>query len=385
MVDPMKSFLKGLQNVDVKSLVDNAQQLANSAGSVLADAGAAVGDTAGRIGAGMSGAAEGFLRGFNQGDEEDPIEYEEANEEMADLLEDLEVEETAEAKVSDGDASAGPAFVDDEVRDAMDRQDREAEEFAKAFLLKAIRLRGVKIDRASFLRQELLKKGLSETQVDLAVAERPAVAGVDPEVLEAIARESIALETNKSSWMSFAAGLPGGLAMVGTIPADITQYYVHAFRIMQKVAYLYGWDDFLDDVEETDDETLAKLAFFFGVMVGVGSAAAGLKAFANSAGRAVAKNVAKAALTKTTWYPVLKSVLRAIGVKVTKVGVGKAVGKVVPLVGGVVSGAMTFVTLKNESGKLLDQLKKLPQAQPVPEVAYEGDEMASSDVTGGIG
>ncbi|MEY8678157.1 hypothetical protein [Granulimonas faecalis] len=379
MSDPMKSFLSGLQNIDVKGLVDNAQQLANSAGSALADAGAVVGDTAGRIGAGVSGAAEGFLKGFNQGGEEAPMEYGEANEEMADLLEELEFEEASEAETPDAGVSAGPAFVDDEVRDTMDQQDREAEEFAKKFLLKAIRLRGVKIDRAAFLRQELLKKGLSETQVDLAIAERPAVAGVDPEVLDAIARESIVLETNKSSWMSFAAGLPGGLAMVGTIPADITQYYVHAFRIMQKVAYLYGWDDFLEDVDDTDDETLAKLAFFFGVMVGVGSAAAGLKAFANSAGRAVAKNVARAALTKTTWYPILKSVLRAIGVKVTKVGVGKAVGKVVPLVGGVVSGAMTYVTLKNESGKLLDQLKKLPQAQPVPEVVVEEDEVVEEE------
>lgn len=378
MSDPMKSFFKGLQNIDVKGLVDNAQQLANDAGAVLGGAGAAIGNTAGRIGAGVTGAAEGFLKGFNQSEEEAQEEYEDANEEMADLLEELEVEEELDVEVDrfDGAASTGPTFVDDEVRDAMDQQDREAEDYAKRFLLAAIRLRGVKIDRAAFLQQELAKKGLSQSQIELAIAERPAVAGVDPEVLDAIARESIALETNKSSWMSFAAGLPGGFAMVGTIPADITQYYVHAFRIMQKIAYVYGWDDFLDDVEETDDETLAKLAFFFGVMVGVGSATVGLKAFANSAGRAVAKNVAKAALTKTAWYPVLKSVLRTIGVKVTKVGVGKAVGKVVPIVGGVVSGAMTFVTLKSESGKLLDQLKKLPQAQPVPEMVIEEEEEA---------
>ena len=371
MSDPMKSFFKGLQNIDVKGLVDNAQQLAN-------DAGAAIGDTAGRIGAGVTGAAEGFLKGFNQSEEDAQEEYEDANEEMADLLEELEVEEglDLEADRIDDTASTGPTFVDDEVRDVMNQQDREAEDYAKRFLLAAIRLRGVKIDRTAFLQQELAKKGLSQSQIELAIAERPAVAGVDPEVLDAIARESINLETNKSSWMSFAAGLPGGFAMVGTIPADITQYYVHAFRIMQKIAYVYGWDDFLDDVEETDDETLAKLAFFFGVMVGVGSATVGLKAFANSAGRAVAKNVAKAALTKTAWYPVLKSVLRTIGVKVTKVGVGKAVGKVVPIVGGVVSGAMTFVTLKSESSKLLDQLKKLPQAQPVPEMVIEEEEEA---------
>ena len=36
--------------------------------------------------------------------------------------------------------------------------------------------------------------------------------------------------------------------MAGTIPADMTQYYVHAFRIMQKLAYLYGWQTFLKNV-----------------------------------------------------------------------------------------------------------------------------------------
>ncbi|NLQ13223.1 hypothetical protein HGI81_05105 [Olsenella sp. KGMB02461] len=375
MIDPKKSLWGALKNVDVQGLMDGAAQMAEGAAQIATEVGSALGETAERVGAGVNGAVEGFSKGFGMEkpnkeelDTDDVDDISDANEEMADLLEDIEIEDSEEEFVDQ-------SFVDGDLQDAMDRQDQEAEAFAKKFLLSAIRLRGVKIEREVFLQQELAKKGLSQAQIDLAIAERPAVAGVDPEILDAIARESIALETNKSSWMSFATGLPGGLAMVGTIPADITQYYVHAFRIMQKLAYTYGWDNFLDQVDETDDETLAKLAFFFGCMVGVGGAAVGLKAFANNAAKAVAKNVAKATLTKTTWYPVLKSVLRAIGVKVTKVGVGKAVGKVVPLVGGVVSGAMTYVTLKTESGKLLEQLKKLPQAQPVPEEVIEEEDV----------
>ncbi len=379
MADPMKSFFKGLQNIDVKGLVDNAQQLANDAGAVLGDAGAAIGDTAGRIGAGVTGAAEGFLKGFNQSEEEAQEEYEDANEEMADLLEELEVEEELDVETDrlDDAASTGPAFIDDEVRDVMDQQDCEAEDYAKRFLLAAIRLRGVKIDRTAFLQQELAKKGLSQSQIDLAIAERPAVAGVDPEVLDAIARESINLETSKSSWMSFAAGLPGGFAMVGTIPADITQYYVHAFRIMQKTAYVYGWDDFLDDTHNTDDETLYKLTFFLGVMLGVGSASVGLRAFAKAAIQpAVAKQIANKALTKTSWFIPMRHTLKWIGINgVTKAGFGKAVAKVVPVVGGVASAGLTYVSLSTGSKKLLEQLKKLPQARPVPEVVIEEDEV----------
>lgn len=41
-------------------------------------------------------------------------------------------------------------------------------------------------------------------------------------LIDRIAREVIDYEAKKSTAFSFAAGLPGGVAMVGTIPADIT-------------------------------------------------------------------------------------------------------------------------------------------------------------------
>lgn len=52
-------------------------------------------------------------------------------------------------------------------------------------------------------------------------------------MLDDVAESVINFETGKSTALSFAAGLPGGFAMIGTVPADITQFYVHAFRIMQ--------------------------------------------------------------------------------------------------------------------------------------------------------
>ena len=102
--------------------------------------------------------------------------------------------------------------------------------------------------------------------------------------------------------MAFAAGIPGGFALLATIPADITQCDAHAFRIMQKMAYLYGWQDLLTDLDETDDDTLAQLALFFGLMLGVGGASAGLSNFlASKAAPAMEKQIFKKALTKTKW------------------------------------------------------------------------------------
>ena len=254
------------------------------------------------------------------------------------------------------DESANPSLIA-----MMDEQDGEAQQFAIAFLKKVIRLRGVRIDRAQFLKAELHKRGIGATAIERAIRENPAAAGISLVMLDAIAASAIDFETGKSTALSFAAGLPGGFAMIGTVPADITQFYVHAFRVMQKLAYIYGWQSFLDDIEDIDDETLGMFAAFLGVMMGIGGASTSLSFFAVQVARpAVQKKIASVALTKTAWYLPMKQTLRIIGVQVTKQSFAKTVSKVVPVVGGVVSGGLTFVTLKVQSKRLMTHLRELP-------------------------
>lgn len=263
-----------------------------------------------------------------------------------------------EMHTTEHDKSA-PSFAD--VDQGIRQQDREAEEFAAAFLRRVIRIRGVKIERSAFLRQELHKAHLGDELIDRAIGSTPLQAGVPFSTLDAIATSAIAFETNKSAAMSFAAGLPGGFAMAAAVPADITQYYVHAFRVMQKLAYVYGWQDFLNDLEDIDDETLGKLSLFLGVMMGVSGASAGLTKFAQQIARpALQKQIAQQALTKTAWYGPMKQVLRMIGIKVTKDSFAKTVTKAVPVAGGVISGGMTFVSLKLQSERLMVHLRELP-------------------------
>ena len=250
--------------------------------------------------------------------------------------------------------------VDDELRGITAEQASSAELHGLDFLKKVVRFPGVRINRDEFLRQELTKLRASEEVIERALATSPALAGVPLLALDTLADETITYETNKSAALSFAAGLPGGFAMLGTIPADLMQYYAHALRIMQKLAYLYGWRDLLADVDE-DDEMIGVLAVFFGVMLGVGGAAQSLTSFARIAAKtAYQKHVTKRALMSITWYPVVKYSLRVIGINITKSSFTKGASKIVPVIGGFVSSGLTFMALQTQSARLKGHLRELP-------------------------
>ena len=240
-------------------------------------------------------------------------------------------------------------------------QQSEAERRALEFLSKVVRVRGVRINRDEFLRQELSKLHMSDDAIASAIDSNPLLAGVALTEIDRIADEAISYETNKSAAISFVAGIPGGFAMLGTIPADLMQYYAHALRIMQKLAYLYGWGELLPDSRDADDDTLGVLAVFFGVMLGVGGAAQSLTAFARVAAKTAYQNHAtKRALMSITWYPVVKHSLRLIGINITKSTAAKGFSKIVPVIGGFVSSGLTFMALQSQSALLKEHLREIP-------------------------
>ena len=240
-------------------------------------------------------------------------------------------------------------------------QQPEVEQRALDFLAKVVRVPGVRVNREEFLRQELRKLHLSDDVIARAIDSNPLHAGVSLTAIDRLAEEAISYETNKAAAISFVAGIPGGFAMLGTIPADLMQYYAHALRIMQKLAYLYGWGELLPDGRDADDDTLGVLAVFFGVMLGVGGAAQSLTAFARVAAKTAYQNHAtKRALMSITWYPVVKHSLRLIGINITKSTAAKGFSKIVPVIGGVVSSGLTFMSLQSQSSRLKKHLRELP-------------------------
>ena len=250
--------------------------------------------------------------------------------------------------------------VEGSEHEVLTSDEQDAEQFAYEIMKRAASLKVVKIDRGEFLRTTL-KKYCPEVDASMAVETSPIEAGVAPRDLDEIALNVIDFETKKCAGLSFLAGIPGGVALAGTVPADLAQYFAHVMRVEQKLAYLYGWQTFLNPEDEVDDETLMKLIVLMGIMLEVGGVANSVTKFATDvAQKSIAKTIERQALTKTFFYTPMKKVLRVLGVNLTKQTFAKGVSKVVPVVGGVVSGGLTYASFKPGAERLRRYLRELP-------------------------
>lgn len=234
---------------------------------------------------------------------------------------------------------------------------------AEDVIQKAVKLPVVRVNREKFLYKELIKFYPEDT-VRLAIEKNPAYAGIERDRINSISKHVINYETNKVSALSFAAGLPGGVAMAATVPADVVQYFGFMIRTMQKLAYLYGFSDFNLNEEEVSDETMNQITIFLGVMFGVQGANAGVKKIAAAAAQKVSRTLAHKALTKGTVYPVVKKIAQAVGIRMTKQIFAKGVSKIIPVVGGFVTGVLSYLTFKPCAKKLKKSFMDLPLSDP---------------------
>ena len=226
----------------------------------------------------------------------------------------------------------------------------------------ALALPGAKVDRASFLRSQL-SNYCDEDQVREAIDTTPALASIPSDLIDSLADSCITSHVFKASTLSFAAGLPGGWAMAGTIPADLAQFHWHALVLSQKLAYLYGWPDLLEQ-GKVDDETELQLTLFVGAMMGAAKAKQGLAELARRVAAEVEHRIAKQALTRYPVYNVSKQVAKWIGIKLTKQSFARVASKAVPIVGGVVSASVTAVLMRTMARRLKNHLRKLRYALP---------------------
>lgn len=220
----------------------------------------------------------------------------------------------------------------------------------------ALSMPGVKVDRDDFLKKEL-KNYCSPEQLNLAISSRP-INGVSKEIIDRIANACINSHTTKVTTISAVAGIPGGFAMAGTIPADMAQYYWHVFVLAQKLAYLYGFPDLRDENGNLTDTASDMLTLFVGVMMGASAANQAIKGLAKEFAKQVVKRLPQKALTKTMYYPIIKQIAKWIGVKLTKDTFAKGLGKVIPILGGVISGGLTLATFRPSAKRLQHKLQE---------------------------
>ena len=232
-------------------------------------------------------------------------------------------------------------------------------------ILMAFRVPGVSINRENFLRKELQTK-YSKDVIEQAVLETPMKAKILQDDIELIASAIIQNERIRVSGISAALGTPGGTAMVATIPADIAQYYGCMLRVAQKLLYLYGFPqiEYKENEQTFDTETMNQIILCMGVMFGVANAKNALLAVAKALGTGVEKQLVKKALTKGTIYPIVKSISKWFGVKMTKEVFAGFFKKAIPLVGGVIGGGLTYASFKPCCEKLKNVLEDTYLSNP---------------------
>lgn len=252
-------------------------------------------------------------------------------------------------------------------------------------IILAVKTPGVHISRAAFLQKELFKNHPQDV-IDKAIATTPAQAGISPKEIAKIADNVIALERNCVSGISVALGAPGGWAMAATIPADIVQYYGYTLRATQKLLYLYGFPeiDVGEDGLQLDSETINAIIMCLGVMNGVAGANNAIKGMAKALAIGVEKKLLNMALTKGAFYPLVKSILKWFGIKLTKSVFAGFFKKAIPIVGGVIGGGLTFLAFKPCCYRLKDALQDTMLSNPHHVSTPEEDHIVESICSGEI-
>jgi hypothetical protein len=221
----------------------------------------------------------------------------------------------------------------------------------EVILTNALKVPGVKVNRTEFLSKALADH-VGYNDLVVVLEKGPIEAGVNINTLDKLAKSLIEKRTLQSTGASFAAGIPGGLAMAATIPADTLQFYGVSLRLAQELAYLFGYKDLWEDDQVDAERVRGELTLFLGVMFGVGGTASALKVLSSKIAQQVLKKLPQKALMKTIYYPIIKKVAATIGVKVTKKTFAQGVSKAIPLLGGVISGGLTYASMKPMGSRL---------------------------------
>ncbi len=175
------------------------------------------------------------------------------------------------------------------------------------------------IDRDEFLK-ESIGDYISEDMARIAIEENTKAAGIRRKLVDTIAGQIISSEVNKASGVSVAAG-----STWATLPADVVQYFGFVLRIVQKLAYLYGWKAFdltIEDGKLVSEESANELTRLIGIMFDA------------------------------------KEEDKDIGAKMGKLTLAKGVVAPVPVLGGVLSGGLTYATLRPYAERLKDTLSE---------------------------
>lgn len=252
------------------------------------------------------------------------------------------------------------------------------------------RVPGLLIDRDSFLNTAFSNK-LNRKQLESLILEGN-YRDIPIEILDSVADTYISKTRLSTTSASFLAGLPSSLpALPATVTADVTQSFAFYIRIAQQLAYIYGETTNFTSMKNKDRMT--KILLYIGTMFGIETASQVLALVSRNAGEILSKKFGEVAVTKVLKgipWKVAKTIAKLLGIKLTKEVAQKGIAKVLPILGGIVSGALTYTTFGPMAKKLQTSLRSSIQAteEQVIEiyetVSSESDEEIAASVNKSI-
>ena len=110
------------------------------------------------------------------------------------------------------------------------------QDIAMQVLQQVVKLPVVKVDRSKFLVDKFSNE-LDPRDVPILLEQGP-TALLSQEILDRVANACIRDNVLLASGTSVLAGLPGGLAMALTMPADVAQFYAFSLKLAQELGYI---------------------------------------------------------------------------------------------------------------------------------------------------
>lgn len=252
------------------------------------------------------------------------------------------------------------------------------------------RVPGLLIDRDSFLNTAFSNK-LNRKQLESLILEGN-YRDIPIEILDSVADTYISKTRLSTTSASFLTGLPSSLpALPATVTADVTQSFAFYIRIAQQLAYIYG--ETTNFTSMKNEDRMTKILLYIGTMFGIETASQVLALVSRNAGEILSKKFGEVAVTKVLKgipWKVAKTIAKLLGIKLTKEVAQKGIAKVLPILGGIVSGALTYTTFGPMAKKLQTSLRSSIQAteEQVIEiyetVSSESDEEIAASVNKSI-
>lgn len=215
-----------------------------------------------------------------------------------------------------------------------------------------IKLPHVLVNREKFLKKVFTDFDIQASDFEFVDHQKILKTRVRDKIIAQIIKDT----AKDSSKIAFVNGIPGGLTMIATLPADLLQYYVFVLILAQKISYLFGMGNLLDANKQLTSAGKQRLILYLGSMSGLSVAGSAIRVLSVTKAQVLMGKISNESITRAINGPLVRQVLKHFGINFSKKSVSDASSKIIPVLGGFVSGGLNYFSLKKIAQKFVQEL-----------------------------